>query len=550
MAYDQIIKKAANNSYIAEVMLRDSATGQAKTGIAYGSVAYAYWREGASTGANGTAVTMTKGTYADHGWVEVDATNQKGVYQFGVPDAALATGANAVTINFYVTGCIDARIRILLVDIDIRDAADLGLTNLDAAISTVATQTSVNTIDGIVDDILTDTGTTIPGTITTMQGNVTDILTDTGTTLDALIKDIPTVAEFEARTRVAAEYALTTTLMNLHADYAAAKTAATQASVNDIPTVAEFEARTIVSANYALEATLTTIDGLIDSILADTNELQTDWVNSGRLDALIDAIKAKTDLIPASPAAVGSAMTVSDKTGFSLSSAGIQAVWEYSTRTVSSFGTLIADTWGALTSALTGAGSIGKLLVDNVDGKISEISGGTGLTAQETRDAMKLAPSAGAAAADSIDDKIDNISVTMSEQDKTDIASDTANSVIAGLAGQTIVVRSPLISAGTIQIVKGDTYNPDRTNRRIRFEVTNASDLTGATVTFEWTGTGTATCEVTDAGQATQIIDVPLSAANTLAMQNGTFKIYATWETPVDVETIIFGMIAITGTVL
>jgi len=70
--------------------------------------------------------------------------------------------------------------------------------------------TNVATIDGIVDDILVDTGTTIPGTITTLQGNVTDILTDTGTTLDALIKDVPTVAEFEARTLVAADYVVVT----------------------------------------------------------------------------------------------------------------------------------------------------------------------------------------------------------------------------------------------------------------------------------------------------------------------------------------------------
>lgn len=33
------------------------------------------------------------------------------------------------------------------------------------------------------------------------------------------------------------------------------------------------------------------------TILADTAELQTDWVNGGRLDLLIDAIKAKTDTI-------------------------------------------------------------------------------------------------------------------------------------------------------------------------------------------------------------------------------------------------------------
>lgn len=46
------------------------------------------------------------------------------------------------------------------------------------------------------------------------------------------------------------------------------------------------------------------------AILVDTNELQTDWVNGGRLDLIVDAIKAKTDNLPASPAAVGSAMTL------------------------------------------------------------------------------------------------------------------------------------------------------------------------------------------------------------------------------------------------
>ena len=47
------------------------------------------------------------------------------------------------------------------------------------------------------------------------------------------------------------------------------------------------------------------------------------------------------------------ASTVSDKTGYSLSAGGIQAIWD------------------ALTSALTTAGSIGKLLVDNVNATIS-----------------------------------------------------------------------------------------------------------------------------------------------------------------------------------
>jgi hypothetical protein len=36
----------------------------------------------------------------------------------------------------------------------------------------------------------------------------------------------------------------------------------------------------------------------IAAILADTNELQTDWANGGRLDLLIDGIKARTDNLP------------------------------------------------------------------------------------------------------------------------------------------------------------------------------------------------------------------------------------------------------------
>lgn len=53
---------------------------------------------------------------------------------------------------------------------------------------------------------------------------------------------------------------------------------------------------------------------------------------------------------------VYTSFNVNDKTGFSLSAAGIQAIWD------------------ALTSALTTVGSVGKLLVDNVNATISSRS--------------------------------------------------------------------------------------------------------------------------------------------------------------------------------
>lgn len=113
MAYDQVFPTGSESKMI-EVMVRDSTTGGGKTGLAYGSVVFAYWREGASEGVTATCVDATLGTWTTKGWKEVDATNQKGVYQFGVPNLALAAGATAVTINFQASGMIDKSVRILL----------------------------------------------------------------------------------------------------------------------------------------------------------------------------------------------------------------------------------------------------------------------------------------------------------------------------------------------------------------------------------------------------------------------------------------------------
>ncbi len=90
---------------------------------------------------------------------------------------------------------------------------------------------------------------------------------------------------------------------------AAVSTRATPAQVNsecdtaladyDAPTNAEMVARTLPNTQYATATGQGTAQTDLTNILADTNELQTDWANGGRLDLLIDGTKAKTDLIPA-----------------------------------------------------------------------------------------------------------------------------------------------------------------------------------------------------------------------------------------------------------
>ena len=113
----------------------------------------------------------------------------------------------------------------------------------------------------------------------------------------------------------------------------------------------------LIPASPAQEGTLSTIDGKVDSVLADTNMLQVDWVNGGRLDLLIDGIKAKTDLIPASPAAVGSKMDIVDAP----SSAGKTALANAAADQV----------WDEVASGHVASGSAGALL-----GLVHSILGG------------------------------------------------------------------------------------------------------------------------------------------------------------------------------
>lgn len=107
------------------------------------------------------------------------------------------------------------------------------------------------------------------------------------------------------------------------------------------------------------------------------------------LDAKISDVKAKTDLIPASPAAVGSAMTLAD-----------DAITSAKFDQLTAFPLESADT-GLTAVARTGADSDTlETLSDQIDGLPTD---------QDVRDAMKLAPTAGSPAAGSVDTHLDDI---------------------------------------------------------------------------------------------------------------------------------------------
>lgn len=111
-----------------------------------------------------------------------------------------------------------------------------GTASAPSATPSLATAAALATVDGIVDDILIDTGTTLPATLSSMDAKLDTIDNYLDTEIAAIISSLATITGL--------------------------------------------------------------IDTEIAAILADTNELQTDWADGGRLDSLLDAIKAITDALP------------------------------------------------------------------------------------------------------------------------------------------------------------------------------------------------------------------------------------------------------------
>jgi hypothetical protein len=159
--------KAGSTSRRIPVFIQDTSksTGVGLAGLAYNStnlVCY-YWREDEGN-AGATAVTLasaTRGTFTSSGFVEKDATNLPGHYEFGIPNAAIATGAKWVSVQFRDTGTalnlLHAPLRIDLVAYDPFDATTLGLGNLDAAVSSRSTVTTAQVNAEVVDALNVDT---------------------------------------------------------------------------------------------------------------------------------------------------------------------------------------------------------------------------------------------------------------------------------------------------------------------------------------------------------------------------------------------------------
>ena len=113
--------KQGTTSKLVRVFAQDSSAtdGSGKTGIEYnaaGLTAY-YLPEGDAVATAITLYSGTVGTYSSGCWSEVDSTNMPGIYEIGLPDAAIdATSEGSVVVM--LKGATDMAPVLLEIELD------------------------------------------------------------------------------------------------------------------------------------------------------------------------------------------------------------------------------------------------------------------------------------------------------------------------------------------------------------------------------------------------------------------------------------------------
>lgn len=331
------IKKASTDVTLY-VFVQDSAstTGGGKTGIAYNAASFTayYVRPLASAAAITLATQTVTGAHSDGGWVEVDSTNMPGVYRFDLPDAVCADGVNSVAIMLKgASGMAPLPLEIDLTAYDPQSATNLGLSNLDAAVTsriapTVAGRTLDVTATGAagIDWANVENPTTTVGLSGTTVKTATDVETDTAD-IQSRIPASLVSGRIDASVGAMAANTLTASALATDAVTEIQSGLATPTNITAATgiTVAAMGANTLTAAALAADAVAEIQSGL--STLDAAGVRTAVGMASANLDTQISALP--------SAAAVATAV------------------------------------WNALASALTTVGSVGKLIVDNLNAAIT-----------------------------------------------------------------------------------------------------------------------------------------------------------------------------------
>jgi hypothetical protein len=216
-------------------------------------------------------------------------------------------------------------------------------------------------------------------------------------------------------------------------------------------------------------------------------------------------------------------------------------IWSAGSRTLTGFGTLVTDIWAALVSGMATAGSVGKLLKDNLDAAVSSRSSHS---AADTADAVwdearaeHASPGSfgetaggGSGEADWTEDERAQIRQALGvDGDKSATASGDIDTLLARTAGAaSITVSAPVLSTGKIALVCSDDYQLAE-SRQVSFrDVDHGLDLSGATVALllvERLGNKQTGTPISIAGTIAADGDDAIYAFTLTAAQTATLKV-------------------------
>ena len=521
--------KRGTTSKLRLIFIADSSstTGAGLANLTYNSaglVAY-YYANDLNNELQITLATMTLGTWASGGFVAVDNTNMPGWYQIGIPDAALDGGDE---------GCIQLRGATNMVPVNVYielDAVDYQTDAFGALKPTTAGRTLDVSTGGEA------------GIDWANVGSPTTSLALTGTTIATTQKvDLETIKTqavvCSAGTTIGAYTGNATAPVAV--DGSGHVTVGTMST--GVITANSIAADAITDAKVASDVTIASVTGAVGSVAGNVG---------GNVVGSVASVTAGVTVT-----------TNNDKTGYALSSAGVQAIWD------------------ALTSALTTVGSIGKRIVDyltgdaytrlgapagvSVSADIANIQSDTdniqtrlpaALTADGNIKADTLrvngtAQTAGdlAALITAVDDYIDTevaaikaktdqltftvanrvdatATATLSAGDIEDIGQAIADDL--STANAEIVVTSPVAVGRILSITTGDDYSG---TTRIAFTLTGRTDLVGLIPHLYLKSGETITAETTAVVSGTETIYFTVLSDDTETLTGGTVDRPATGE--------------------
>lgn len=196
---------AGTTSKTIKVFIQDNSvtTGAGLTGLVFNTASLTayYTREGTNGTTVITLVTATQGTWTSSGFIVVDATNMPGLYEIGVPNAAIAAGAKSVVI--YLKGATNMAPVVVEIELTVVDnqSTGYGLVNASANAVQLAGQT-ITAAAGVTFPTSVASPTNITaGTITTVT-NLTNA--PTSGDLTATMKTSVTTAATAATPTAAA----------------------------------------------------------------------------------------------------------------------------------------------------------------------------------------------------------------------------------------------------------------------------------------------------------------------------------------------------------